>query len=234
MLRAVLFDLWETLINDKPERALPRRTWRNGAVHAVLQRHGLDADLEAVEAALDASSLALAQLHDEGKDLGAGGRAQLFASLLESQAGVRAPGVTLPELEDVITSLPLEIAPLPAPYAVETIEAVKQRGLGTALVCNTGFTTTPHLLPMLDHYGLSPHLDFMVFSDQFGFAKPDARLSAAECAFVGDNPHTDIHGAQSAGLFAVQVGAKQGDGIRPDAQIEDLSRLMSVLDRRQS
>ena len=28
-------------------------------------------------------------------------------------------------------------------------------------------------VPMLAHYGLSPHLDVMVFSDQLGYAKPD-------------------------------------------------------------
>src|SRR5690606_40427689 len=101
-----------------------------------------------------------------------------------------------------------------------------------------------HLLPVLAHYGLSPHLDVMVFSDQLGYAKPDPRifhraldglgLTAADCAFVGDNPHTDIHGAQSAGLFAVQVGAKQRDGVTPDARIEDLTELLGVLERSRS
>jgi putative hydrolase of the HAD superfamily len=78
-----------------------------------------------------------------------------------------------------------------------------------------------------------------VFSDELGFAKPDPRIfvralegvgfSADECAFVGDNPHTDIGGAQSVGLFAVQVGDKRRDGINPDVRIDDLSGLESAL-----
>jgi putative hydrolase of the HAD superfamily len=239
VLRAVLFDLWETLITDSRERALPRRAWRSDAVHSVLQRHGHDASLETVLAALEASGAALARLHDDGKDLGDGGRARLFIAAVNEQTGVAPPEAAVRDLEDVITAMPLEIAPVLAPYAVEALAAVKARGMATALVCNAGFTTTPHLLPMLAHYGLSPHLDLMVFSDELGFAKPDPRIfvralegvgfSADECAFVGDNPHTDIGGAQSVGLFAVQVGDKRRDGINPDVRIDDLSGLESAL-----
>jgi putative hydrolase of the HAD superfamily len=240
MFKAVLFDLWETLINDRPERAQPRRVWRSSAVRDVLRRHGCEAAMEAIQAALDASSSALSRLHDAGKDLGAGGRARLFVTLLEEHSGPRAPEAAILDLEDIITSMPLDIAPLAAPNAVETAAAIKQRGMATALVCNAGFTTTPHLLPMLSHYGLSQHLDVMVFSDVMGIAKPDARIFAkalegigmapAECAFVGDNPHTDIAGAQAVGLFAVQVGSKQRDGVVPHVRIDDLSQLLTVLD----
>jgi HAD superfamily hydrolase (TIGR01509 family) len=160
-------------------------------------------------------------------------------SELQAQAGRQPPVAALDDVEEAITAMPLEIAPALAPFAVETVAAIKARGLATALVCNAGFTTAPHLLPMLAHYGLSPCLDVMVFSDELGFAKPDARIfakalegigvAAAECAFVGDNPHTDIGGAQAVGLFAVQVGGKRRDGIVPNVRIDDLSELLDVL-----
>ena len=69
MLRAVLFDLWETLINDLPERATPRRAWRSNAVKEALARHGVQIAIEAILAALDATGAGLGRLHDEGKDL---------------------------------------------------------------------------------------------------------------------------------------------------------------------
>jgi FMN phosphatase YigB (HAD superfamily) len=180
------------------------------------------------------------RLHDEGKDLDAGGRSRLFIEKLEEHADVRAPGASVQDLEDVITSMPLDIAPLIAPFAIDATSGIKARGLATALVCNAGFTTTPHLLPMLSYYGLSPHLDVMVFSDQLGYAKPDPRIfakaldgigiAASDSAFVGDNPHTDIAGAQAVGMFAIQVGSKQRDGVKPDARIDDLSALLDVVD----
>lgn len=239
-LRAVLFDLWETLINDTPERAQPRRIWRSTTVRDVLRRHEFEADLDEVQAALDATTTALTELHDDGIDLGSEGRAQLFIERLTGQTGRAAPRAAADDLEAVVTAMPLDMAPIAAPYAVETVSALKTMGLATALVCNAGFTTAPHLRLMLKHYGLLQHLDVLVFSDELRVAKPDARiftaaleglrLPASECAFVGDNPHTDIFGAQSAGLFAVQVGGKSRDGIVPDARIERLQQLLALLE----
>ena len=72
-LRAILFDLWETLINDPPERSLPRQVWRTEAVRRALADAGLDLPTEPVRAALDAlneygrpRSVQLAVLVDRG------------------------------------------------------------------------------------------------------------------------------------------------------------------------
>jgi FMN phosphatase YigB (HAD superfamily) len=237
--KAVLFDLWETLINDTHERAQPRRVWRTGEVQTVLSRHGFEVETEPVQAALDACGYALNALHDEGKDLGRGGRARLFLDQLELAAAVRGPEAALDELEDVITSMPLDMAPRPANHAVEAVVGLKALGVATALVCNAGFTTAAHLRPLLAHYDLLAHLDVQVFSDELEIAKPDPRifaaaleglgLEAADCAFVGDNPHTDIWGALNAGLYTVQVGAKMRDGVTPHARIESLEELLPAL-----
>jgi putative hydrolase of the HAD superfamily len=92
---------------------------------------------------------------------------------------------------------------------------------------------------MLEHYGLLPHLDELVFSDELQIAKPDPRifnraleaigLTAGECAFIGDNPHTDIGGALGCGLFTVQIGAKMREGITPHARIDGLDELLGAL-----
>ncbi len=112
-------------------------------------------------------------------------------------------------------------------------------GLRTALVSNAGFTTAPSLRLLLDHHGFRPYLDVLVFSDELGLAKPASRTfqhalaglgcDAKAAAFVGDTPYNDVFGSQSAGLFAVQLGAKARDGIRPEAQIETLADLIPAL-----
>jgi HAD superfamily hydrolase (TIGR01509 family) len=241
-LRAVLFDLWETLIHDRPDRSLPRRQWRTESVCQILTNHGFDAEFETVLKCLDASTIALTSMHDVGRDIDSPGRALLFVEQLLVATGRRTPDEALPELEELITSMPLDKAPHLASHAVETVAGLKARGLATALVCNTGFTTAPHLRVLLDHYGLSPHFDALIFSDELQVAKPDPRIfttaleavgiSAADGAFVGDNPHTDIWGALSAGLFTVQIGAKTRDGITPQARIDSLDELVMVLKER--
>jgi HAD superfamily hydrolase (TIGR01509 family) len=238
-IRAVLFDLWETLIQDTPERSLPRRRWRTEGVCRLLAEHGFDVEFNAVLQALDATSRALTVLHDSGRDVDSAGRALLFAEHLEAGIGRRAPESSFASLEALIVSMPIDMAPTPAPHAAETLAAVKQLGLATGLVCNTGFTTAPHLIELLRAYELLPHFDACVFSDELRIAKPDPRifqramdtldLSSANCVFIGDNPHTDISGAMNAGLFAILIGSKYRDGITPHAQIDSLDQLIPTL-----
>src|SRR5438067_1859298 len=68
-LRAILFDLWETLINDGPELSLPRQAYRAQEVRRALGVHGLELELEPITTALNASMRALNGLHDTGVGL---------------------------------------------------------------------------------------------------------------------------------------------------------------------
>jgi putative hydrolase of the HAD superfamily len=238
-LRAILFDLWETLINDVPERSLPRQQWRGAEVKRALGVHGLDLELEPIMAALNASMRTLTQLHDTGVDLDSIGRARLFQRQLESETQSEVPEAALHHIEAAIVSMPEEHVPGLAPHAVETLQALKALGLRTVLVSNAGFTTAPALRWMLDHYALRPHLDALVFSDELQLAKPEPKIfslaleaigePASVCAFVGDSPHNDVYGSQQAGMLAVQVGTKQRDGITPDLRIDTLAELVPGL-----
>lgn len=238
-LQAILFDLWGTLVLDPPERSLPRMAWRAEEVRRALADHGFVSDLELITLALSSAGRELGALQDKGIDLVAGGRAELFAGLYEKAAGVRPPEAALPDVEEAIGVMPVAFQPIEAPGAVETLAEVKAAGLATGLVSNAGLTTSPHLLRLIRDYDMAPHLDYMVFSDDLGLAKPDARIfreclaalqvPAGACAYVGDSPHNDVWGAQQLGMLAVQIGKRQRDGIVPDAHIESMSQLLPVL-----
>jgi putative hydrolase of the HAD superfamily len=142
-------------------------------------------------------------------------------------------------VEEAITCLNEEFVPGLMEGAVETLATVKALGLRTVLVSNAGFTTAPSLRWMLERHGLRDNLDALVFSDEHQLAKPAARLfslaleavgeEATACAFVGDSPHNDVAGAQAAGMFAVQIGTKQREGITPDLRIDTLAELVPGL-----
>jgi HAD superfamily hydrolase (TIGR01509 family) len=238
-LKAVLFDLWETLILDRPDRNHPRRVWRTEAVRAVLAKYDFDVEPEAVGKALDASTYALTTMHDEGRDLDGAGRAELFLTRLDIETQSVAPRDAADALHEVIASMPLDLAPHLAPHAAETLSALREMGLGVGLVSNAGMTTAPNLRLMLSHYGIHDLFDVLVFSDELLVAKPDARIfsaalegighPAADCAFVGDNPHNDVYGSTQAGMFAVQIGSKVRDGITPPVRIDSLTELIPAL-----
>jgi putative hydrolase of the HAD superfamily len=238
-LKAVLFDLWETLIQDRPDRNHPRRAWRASAVSAVLAKYDCDAKAEAISHALDATSLALTAMHDQGCDIDWDARAEMFLVHLEAAAGCAAPRAAADALHDVIASMPVDLAPHLAPHAAETLSALRERGIGLGLISNVGLTTAPNLRRLLDHYGILDHFGVMAFSDELLVAKPDERIFTtaltglgyvpAECVFVGDNPLCDVYGATHAGLFAVQIGSKARDGCTPSLRIDTLDELVPAL-----
>jgi FMN phosphatase YigB (HAD superfamily) len=245
-LKALLFDLWGTLIVDPEHRSEPRQQWRAGNVRSVLARAGIELSFERVHAGLSDAGAALSAMHDGGIDVTAAGRVELVLHRLGVEAAL--PSETLAELEVAICTMHPVHKPQVASGALDLLRATRELGLRTALVSNAGLTTAPNLRSMLEEFGLAPYLDACVFSDELGVAKPDAHifreaLRLVDCeppqaAFVGDSPHNDIYGARQAGLLTVQIGHRdatprtgytENDGARANARITDLGELLTAL-----
>jgi putative hydrolase of the HAD superfamily len=245
MLRAVIFDLWGTLVLDPPERSGPRQARRVRLTAAALSDAGVAAAEAAIDTALRETSRALSALHDDGLDVDARGRVRLFLERLGLNGSL--PEGALEALESAVVRVEAEHYPEVAPGALETLVALRELGMRTGLVSNAGFTTAPTLRALLRHHGLLPHLEGLVFSDEMGRAKPAAAMfesaldqvgvAPEEAAFVGDSPHNDVYGARSAGLYAIQVSrlnaGQTGYTERPDAvphaRIEALGELLPAL-----
>lgn len=247
-LRAVLFDLWGTLIEDPDQRSRPRQLWRAENVRALLATAGCDLSLEAVDSSLVAAGAALSTLHDGGLDVSAAGRVDLWARHLP--VSVELSASSRAALEAAITTMHPVHRPQPAEGALELLRHVKEMGLATALVSNAGLTTAPQLRIMLAEFGMAPYLDACIFSDDHELAKPNYRLfqaaldqigvEASTAAFVGDSPHNDVYGARQAGMLAVQIGHRvappstgytRNDAAVPDARIGTLAELLPALGR---
>ncbi len=94
----------------------------------------------------------------------------------------------------------------PCAGAVDTLRALRERGLKIALVSN--YDTRLHRV--VDELGLRPYFDIVVVSSETGWAKPSPRIYAAalatlavepgEALMVGDRPREDVRGAAAAGL----------------------------------
>jgi HAD superfamily hydrolase (TIGR01509 family) len=92
------------------------------------------------------------------------------------------------------------------PDTLPTLRALRDRGLRVGVVSDTGFD----LRPAMDLLGLSPFLDTVVMSFEYGVCKPAAKVFLTACdqlhvhpertLMVGDNPLTDS-GAVAAGMY---------------------------------
>jgi len=94
----------------------------------------------------------------------------------------------------------------------------------------------------LDVSGLRGFFGAVVISREVGIPKPDPRIfaralaqlgvAAADSAFVGDTPKTDIVGAHAAGMKAIWLNrdnVPQPEGMAPDRTIRSLAELEQTL-----
>lgn len=104
--------------------------------------------------------------------------------------------------------------------APAAVRAIRERGIATALICDTGFTPGRVVRRLLRDHGIE--LDHHFFSDEVGAPKPyppifkaalEATGSAPETAVhIGDLRRTDITGARNAGMSTIRFAGMHDDG----------------------
>ena len=128
---------------------------------------------------------------------------------------------------------------VPRPDALETLAELRSRGhrLGLISVCTQDVPDIWHETPLADT------LDETVFSCKVGVSKPDPRIyeiaserlgvESAECLFVGDGANDELPGAERVGMTAVQLRAP-GEELTPSgeewrgASIQSLAEVLEL------
>lgn len=92
---------------------------------------------------------------------------------------------------------------------VETLTKIREKYPVVGLVSNTIFPEETHLKE-LDKFGITPYLDFKIFSSTFGMRKPHSDIfyhaanlagyAPAECVYIGDRYQEDIVGPKNIGM----------------------------------
>lgn len=249
-LKAVAFDLWETLITDTPELSRQQERLRLTRMEEILTAHGLGELADRIEHAYRAL---WHRCHDLywSLDLDVPCRRQIEHFLEELELDPHSfDERVLEALEDAYAGAALDILPKTVDGAEELLASLKSRGLRVGLISNTGRTPGSVLRAILERLRLSQHIDVMVFSNEHGECKPQQSIfeelrrgldvAFDELMFVGDNPYVDVHGAQRLGMCgihfdpptrgtAVAPPVDHGLEIVPDAHIRHLRDLLDVL-----
>lgn len=244
MIRAVAFDLWETLITDTPEQSRKQERLRLTRMEEILAAQGHRATAERIERAYRTLWQRCHELYWSA-DVDVPCRRQIEHFVEELRLDVDA--ATLDALEDAYARAAVDILPSLVDGAPEVLAELKSRGYRLGLISNTGRTPGSALRDVLAELELAPHIDAMVFSNEHGACKPQSSIFAAlrdglgvpyeETMFVGDNLYVDVHGAQRAGMRAVHFippvrgtavapHVEHGLEIEPDATIYDLRELL--------
>jgi putative hydrolase of the HAD superfamily len=215
MLKAVTFDLWQTLILDRPEGLRRARAGRVQGMHDILVRHGHAVHQDDVERAYDAVGEHLETLWKMQRDVGTRGQVRVLLERLRLDGAVTADDRIMGALDEAYCLPILSALPVANAGAREVLEALSARDFKLALICNTGRTPGTMLRIVLERLGLGHFLSVLTFSDELGLRKPHPEIflrtlaalgvSPAEAAHIGDDVTTDVAGARAVGMRAIHL-----------------------------
>ena len=260
MLRAVLFDLDDTLMPDETAanealvataglakewhnippgdlkdsvRRIARRIWN---AHPVVAPYNGTFDVsswEALSSSFEGDDDEMRQLHKWAPEY----RREVWNQAL-CECGLCDP--LLADRLSVLYPMERRARYKPFPDVIPALTELK-REFALGLVTNG---PSDLQWEKLERAGLKDCFAAIVISREVGVMKPDPRIfaialdwlgaAASDSVFAGDTPRTDIVGAHAAGMKAVWLNRDNSslpDGITPDAEIRELPELRPALER---
>ena len=235
LIRAVTFDLWNTLLTS-PTGGLEirRQYWEE-----VIRERNLDIPPALLEGVLSV-------LPDRFETEWRAGRHYGPERALEESFAAFSDRVNAEDcqaLADAFDLASYHLQVMPVPDAANVLSAVASTGLVVGIVSDTNLAIGRHLRTYLDRYGILEHVHFAAFSDEVGVYKPNPLIfqaalhglgvdDPASVIHVGDLKRTDIAGARAFGMGTVRFsGAIDDDESGEDADhvIDDLTELLKLL-----
>ncbi len=215
MIRAVTFDLWQTLLLDTAENLRSAREARVRGIADLLAGCGRAVPLEAVDRAYDEAGRRLEDVWTTHRDVGPRGQIAWVLESLGVDGGMPGRDRLLDALEVAYCEPILSFMPHANHGARDVLTALRDRGLVLGLICNTGRTPGKMLRLVLERLALSSHLATMTFSDEIGQRKPHPEIfrrtldalgvAPADAVHIGDDVTTDIAGARGIGMRAIHL-----------------------------
>ena len=225
--RAVVFDLWGTLVDELTYPEANRLVYRQ-RVDETADLLGLDRDAFAGAWAAGAGERLVGAFSTEGalrhicRELG------VEPDACRLRAGVE---VRFEYVRDALS---------PRPGTVETLSALRDLGYGVGLISNC----SEEVSAMWSSTPFAPLMDTAVLSYDVRLAKPDPKIyemaveglgvAAEECLYVGDGTSNELTGASRVGMTAVLMRAPhdQADGARESwtgGRISDVREVLGML-----
>lgn len=240
-VKAVTFDLWETLLFERDGSNSERTVIRCEGLVRVLNRLGLNASVEDVAVALKETMCSLVRIWDKNKDLSHADQIRLFVKHTSKAKLVLTNG-SLRKLGAAYVSPLFEVPPYLNPDACEALEWLRNQKKRVGVICNTGMIPGTELRRLLSRAGVAEYFRTMIFSNEVGVRKPDRRIFSLaaqrlraephEIVHVGDNLKSDVWGAKNAGFRAIHLSSVVGRDKIADsdpASLVSLSRNLGSL-----
>ena len=234
-IRAVTFDLWNTLLTGTPGAVEIRsRFWRE-----VIVERGLDIGDDLLHGTL---SMLPTRFDEEWRAGRQYGPTEALADCFTA-FGDRLASEDRDALAAAFEAASYELKVAPVADAADVLSAVAATGVAVGIISDTNLAVGRHLRTYLDQHRILQHVTFAAFSDEVGVYKPDPAIFRAALAglgiddpttvaHVGDLMRTDVAGARAMGMVTVRfrgVVDDPEDGAEADHVIDRLADLSVVL-----
>jgi putative hydrolase of the HAD superfamily len=218
-IKAVTFDLWETLFFERDGASSQRSVARSRNLHEALDKLGAKIALERIDSALKETILSLLYIWETNKDVTHLDQIRLIIRYASNNS-ITVKQEWIDKLTSAYISPILEVPPYLNPDAQKVLESLRNRNKVIGIICNTGLTPGIGLRRLLVNEGVAEYFDLMIFSDEEGIRKPDPRIfhfaaqklniEPCEAVHIGDNLKSDVWGAQSSGFKAIYFSSEEG------------------------
>jgi HAD superfamily hydrolase (TIGR01509 family) len=246
MIKAVTFDLWDTMVHDDSDEA--KRAAQGLRSKRDERRHLLwEALNKAAPIALDQVCLAY-DVGDAGFNLVWKENHINWTVAQRLHVILRGLGRELPEarfqqLVEDTGRMEVEIPPDPIAGIGEALADLASR-YKLAVVSDSIVTPGTGLRAILETHGLKQHFSAFAFSDEVGRSKPHRSMfdcaaeqlgvEVSEIVHVGDRDHNDVKGPQALGAKAILFTAARDqdkDSTTADAICQRHEELPQIVDR---
>ncbi len=239
MLKAICFDLWNTLIDN--------RSFRDERVKLTQKRlksWNISKSLPEISKAYIMST----QLQNFPQNTSTFRHVQNLTriNVLCSELNIDLTETQKKELSIEFEEVGLSYPPILKKGVSELLHTLsKQYKIG--LISDTGYTTGRILRQILDHYGILSYFSAIVFSDELDYYKPHSlpfetclnqlQITPDEAVHIGDLLETDVTGAIQFGMHAIWINNAEGYPLiqkpekleQPDYTVSHVTEILELL-----
>ena len=222
-ITAVTFDLWQTLLLDRPEMGRIRTQARLQGTREALATAGEEFTFEHIEAAYREGIRQCQEIREARLDVSFLQQVEIFVNCISPALVDRIPGETFRVIVSCYSDSFFEHPARPHPEGIQVLRSVKDMGLRLGMVSNTGMTPGVSFRRFLAEHGMLDFFEVLTFSDEVGISKPACEIfhmtleqlgsTPSQAIHVGDHIFNDVAAARACGLKTVWI---EGFYERPD------------------
>jgi HAD superfamily hydrolase (TIGR01509 family) len=238
----VTLDFWQTLFADTRESMQRAHALRLDGLREALAAAGHAYAARDVAAADARAGEAFEAVWREHRDFEPGEQLRRLLEILDRALPARLDARALAPVARAYQEPTLTHPPEITPTAAEAVREIRARGLGLAVISNTGRTPGRVLRELLRKAGLLECFDVLAFSDEQGVRKPaaeifhrvlgHARMAPPRAVHVGDDATNDVAGARAIGMRTIHyVPDPSLPGAPADGVLRRFADLPDLVDR---